>query len=337
MAQVLVLVERNATDGSVRRSTCALLTVARRLGTPVAVLCGPSDHRALGILGRYGAERICLAERTAAGAFPATAKADVLVNLAKRESPAAILITSGYAGQEIAARVAVRLDSGIITDAVEVRPGDEGPTALQKCLAGSYLVESAVVRGTAVITVRPEAAKPEPAPVDPVVEPVDVEFSEPASAMRLVSSEAKDDATHPVLGMADVIVAGGRGLGSHDAFGLIKRLAEALGGAAAGSHTAAELGWCPRELEIGLPGTTVHPRLYLANGISGSVRHRAGMQGSKTIVAIDDDPAAPIFRIADFGVVGDVHEVLPALLAEITRRKAQGSHGSIGTHDLAEA
>jgi electron transfer flavoprotein alpha subunit len=249
------------------------------------------------------------------------AKADILVRVAERLVPTAILIPAGYTGQEIAGRVAVRLDSGIVTDAVDVRPG---PVVVQSCLAASHLVESAVARGVPVITVRPEAAAPVPAPsrTDPGFETVSCEPSA-ARTPRLVSSSPKTTDRSPGLDTADVVVAGGRGLGSAAAFQMVARLAEALGGAVGGSHTATELGWCPRDRRVGLTGKTVHPRLYLAAGISGSVRHRAGMQGSKTVVAIADDPAAPIFRIADLGVVGDVHEVLPALLAEMTRRKAQ--------------
>jgi electron transfer flavoprotein alpha subunit len=179
---VLVLVERSPSDGTVRRSTCALLTIARRLGTPVAVLCGAADDDAVALLGRYGAEKICVAGPWAAGPC-----ADVLVGLARRMDPAAVLITSGYTGQEVAARVAVRLDSGIITDAVDIRLGSSGLTAVQVCLAASYLVVSDVVRGVPVITVRPEAAAPEAAPVEPVVEPVDIEAGTAVPSARLVS------------------------------------------------------------------------------------------------------------------------------------------------------
>lgn len=133
---------------------------------------------------------------------------------------------------------------------------------------------------------------------------------------------------------AAVVVAGGHGIGSRDSFELVSQVADALGGAVGGSHTATELGWCPREAQIDQVGRIVHPSLYLALGISGSVRHRAGMQGAETIVAIDRDPAAPIFGIADLGVVGDLHQVVPQLIAEIRRRKAQPI---VGTPEIPEA
>jgi electron transfer flavoprotein alpha subunit len=157
----------------------------------------------------------------------------------------------------------------------------------------------------------------------------------PASdrTVRRVSPARRPVDPRTDLGTAAVVVAGGRGIGSRDSFHLVDQVAEALGGAVGGSHAATELGWCPREAQIDQVGRIIHPRLYLALGISGSVRHRAGMQGARTIVAIDRDPAAPIFGIADLGIVGDLHQVVPELLAEIRRRKA---HPRIGTQDPQE-
>lgn len=338
--------------GTVRRSDCALLTVARTLGTPVAVTLAEPDAAAIRTLSRYGATRICHAAGASAEvrradarqadprSFPAAELlADLLVALAHRapEPPIAILLPADHSSHETAARVAIRLDAGLITDAIAVRPG---PVATQRCLAGSYLVESSVVRGIPVITVRPEAAVPWPAPeadtfaplvaaelipveAIPLAEPGQDPDATPAPHAEVLESRPSPRADHPALDDADIVVAGGRGLGSAHAFGLVERLAEVLGGAAAGSHTAADLGWCPRDQCVGVTGHTVHPRLYLASGISGSVRHRAGMQGAGTVVAIDADPAAPLLRMADLGVVGDATRVLPALLDEIRRRRAR--------------
>lgn len=280
MGLVLVLVQRRGADGAVCRSTRALLTIARRLGAPVAVLCGTVDAASIALLGRFGARTVCTVDFPELAEHPAAASVETLVHLARRMSPTAILIAAGRAGHEVAARLAVRLDSGIVSDAVDLRTGPQGPIAVQSVLAGSYRVESSVVRGTPVFTVRAEAVAPEAAPVVATVHHVGMRFP-----------------------------------------GHVR--ADALGGAVGGSHTATELGWCPREAMIDQVGRVIHPRLYLALGISGSVRHRAGMQGAGTIVAIDRDPAAPIFRVADLGIVGDLHEVVPELLAEIRRRKAQ--------------
>jgi electron transfer flavoprotein alpha subunit len=324
---VLVLVERSRADATVCRSTCALLTIARRLGTPVAVLCGPADAAGIARLGRFGATIVCTVNSREMAEHPAAARVETLVQLCRRMSPTAILISSGHTGQEIGARVAVRLDSGIISDAIDIRMSRDGcPVAVQSVLADSYRVESSVVRGTPVFTVRAGAVTPEEAPVDPTVRTVQVTFPVSVQAVRLVSRVPRSVAGYrPDLATAAVVVAGGHGIGSRDSFHLVDRVAEALGGAVGGSHTATELGWCPRHARIDQIGRIVHPRLYLALGISGSVRHRAGMQGAGTIVAINDDPAAPIFGIADLGVLGNLHRVVPELLAEIRRRKAQPS------------
>jgi electron transfer flavoprotein alpha subunit len=336
---VLVLVARDDAGG-ILRSSLALVTLAKRLGAPAAVVCGEVDVDAVpvGVLGRYGATRII-----AVGGDAAEQAADVLVEvsalveLARREDPAAILLSSTAHGREVAARVAVRLDSGVLADAVDVVPGPGGPVAIQEAFTGSCMVGSAARRGIPVITVRVDAAVPEPAAVrEPVhVESVAVDAGEArcsgdrARVLRRVPKPAA--ARKPDLAAAAVVVAGGRGVGSADGFELLGRVADALGGAVGGSHAAADQGWCPQDAQIDQTGATVSPRLYLACGISGSVRHRAGMQDSRTIVAIDKDPTAPIFRIADFGVVGDLQRVLPALLGEIAQRRARNPHAATAT------
>jgi electron transfer flavoprotein alpha subunit len=321
VAPVLVLVERAGTDATVCRSAGALLTLARRLGRPVAVLCGPVDAASVASLGRFGAATVCTVSSPAVDRYPAAARVEILVELARRMSPTAILVASGRAGQEIAARVAVRLDAGIVCDAVDVRMSPDGPVAVQSVLSGSYLVESRVVRGVPVFAVRTEAVALSVAPVKPMIHHVEMTFPGDVRATRLVSRVPRSAGRRPDLATAAVVVAGGHGVGSRDSFALVGRVADALGGAVGGSRTATELGWCPREARIDQTGRIVEPRLYFALGISGSVRHRAGMQRAATIVAIDHDPAAPIFRIADLGVVGDLHEVVPQLLAEIQRRR----------------
>jgi electron transfer flavoprotein alpha subunit len=271
------------------------------------------DEGDVALLGRYGATEIWWPETVAD-------ETAVLAVVARRLIPAAILIASTTRGQETAARLAIRLDSGIITDAVDVRPG---PVAVQRCLAGSHLVESTVIRGIPIITVRPEAAVPVPSPATPALHAIAVEPSK-TRAPRIVATP-KPRTPRPALDHADIVVAGGRGIGSHADFAVLADIAEALGAALAGSHTAAELGWIPPEARVGLTGATVQPRLYLACGVSGSVRHRAGMQGAETVVAIGDDPAAPIFKLAELGVVGDARTILPALLKEI-RARTQSPH-----------
>jgi electron transfer flavoprotein alpha subunit len=318
---VLVLID--TADGGIRKASLELLTLARRLGDPAAVLCGPAEPQLAEILGRYGATTVYAVEAPELDEYLVVPKAEALAELARRTSPAAVLVTSGPEGKEVAARVAVRLDSGIVTDAVDVQPGPEGPVLTQSVCAGSWLTESRVRRGTPVITVRPNAVRPEPAPApaEPVVEKVDITFTAAARGSRVTSRTPKTTTGRPDLTDAVVVVSGGRGVGSPEAFGLIERVADAFGAAVGASRAATDLKWYPHEFQIGQTGKTVAPQLYLAAGISGAVQHRAGMQGSRTIVAVNKDPKAPIFGIADFGVVGDLHTVLPALIDEIAKRK----------------
>jgi electron transfer flavoprotein alpha subunit len=311
VAEVLVLAERDKP-----RATCALLTVARRLGTPAAVLGGRADPAITALLGRFGATTIHSVTAPEVDAHPVAARVEMLSHLARNRPPAAILIASGRDGLEIAGRVAVRLDSGVLSDVIDVAAGPDGPVATQSVQSGAYLVESRVVRGVPILAVRTEHVTVTPAPVTPAISPVRVPFSDRVRAVR-GRTEPSD------LSTAAVVVAGGRGVGSEAGFDLVRRLAAALDGVAAGSHAAAEQGWCPREMLVDQVGTIVHPSLYLALGVSGSLRHRCGMHGAGTIVAIDRDPDAPIFQLSDLGAVGDVHQVVPELLAEIERRRAQ--------------
>jgi electron transfer flavoprotein alpha subunit len=319
VAEILVLVERN--DGVVRKATLELLTLARRLGEPAALVCGSVDDAVVEVLGAYGATRVYVVEHPDLEDYLVAPKADALVAVVRQAAPATVLVTAGREGTEVAARAAVRLDSGIITGAVDVVPGEDGPLTTQAVAADTWTTQSQVVRGTPIITVRPNAAVPEEAPTKPVVESVPVTVGERSRGAAVVRRTPKVSTGRPDLADASVVVAGGRGMGSGEAFEVLERLADELGGAVAASRAATDLGWYGHDFQIGQTGRTVAPQLYLASGISGAIQHRAGMQGSKTIVAINKDPKAPIFAIADLGVVGDAHEVLPALVSEVRRRK----------------
>jgi electron transfer flavoprotein alpha subunit len=320
MAEVLVLVERS--DGTVRKAGLELLTLARRLGEPAALVFGPAEDAVLKVLGEHGASCVYVVDQPDLDTYLVAPKAEALVAVVSRISPAAVLVTAGPEGTEIAARAAVRLDSGIITNAVDVTAGEGGPIAHQSVFAGSWSTESQVVRGTPIITVRPNVVPPRAAPGQPRVETVAVDVSDAARSARIAGRRPKNVIGRPDLADASAVVAGGRGMGSADGFTTLERLADALGGAVAASRAATDLGWYGHDFQVGQTGKTVTPQLYFACGISGAIQHRAGMQGSRTIVAINKDPKAPIFSIADLGVVGDVHTVVPALIDEIERRKA---------------
>jgi electron transfer flavoprotein alpha subunit len=318
VSEVLVITERSA--GGVRKPSLELLTIARRLGEPSAVLFGAVDDAVVAQLGEYGAQKVYVAQDPAIAEHLVVPKVDVITAIAQRVHPAAVLITSGSEGKDVAGRVAVRLGSGIITDAIDVRPGAEGLEADQSVVAGEWVATSTIVRGTPVVTVMPNAATPEPAPVTPVVEAADVELGDAARRAKIIDRSPKAATGRPELADAAVIVSGGRGVGSAAAFTLIEQLADMLGGAVGASRAATDEQYYPHDFQIGQTGKTVAPQLYIANGISGAIQHRAGMQGSKTVVAVNKDPKAPIFSVADFGVVGDLHSVIPQLIAEITKR-----------------
>jgi electron transfer flavoprotein alpha subunit len=315
---VLVLVER--ADGAVRKPTLELLTLARRLGDPVALVLGPADDDTVATLGRYGAGTVYVVDAPELTDYLVVPHAEAVTEVARQVDPVCVLVTSGPDGKEIAARVAVALDSGIITDAVDIAPSDSGPVVTQSVFSGSWLADSTVTSGTPVVTVRPNSATPEEAPTTPTVQQADVAFSDLARTAKVTGTTAKESTGRPDLTDAAIVVAGGRGMGSPEAFGMLEQLADALGGAVAASPAATDMGWYGHEFQVGQTGKTVAPQLYLASGISGAIQHRAGMQGSKTIVAVNKDPKAPIFAIADFGVVGDLHTIVPAVIEELGKR-----------------
>jgi electron transfer flavoprotein alpha subunit len=314
MSEVLIVVEH--ADLHVAKPALELLTLARRLGEPVAVVFGETDDTITKALGEYGATRVLSVTDPAITNYLVAPKAEALAQIADNVRPAAILITSTPEGKEIAGRLAVKLGSGLITDATDI--ADDGTTT-QSVFAGNWTVSAAVTHGAPVITVKPNAVTPEPGPTEPASEQIEVRISDAAKTARIVNSEPKKASGRPELTEAAVVVSGGRGTGGD--FTAIEELADALGGAVGASRAAVDAGWYPYAYQIGQTGKTVSPQLYIAAGISGAIQHRAGMQTSKAIVAVNKDPEAPIFALADLGIVGDLHKVLPTLIEEIKKRK----------------
>ncbi|MGY3684320.1 electron transfer flavoprotein subunit alpha/FixB family protein [Streptomyces sp. TE33382] len=320
MAEVLVFVDH--VDGAVRKPTLELLTLARRLGDPVAVAVGAGAAGTAGVLAEHGAVRVLAAQGPEFAEYLVVPQVDALVAAFGVVSPVAVLVPSSAEAKEIAARFAVRTGSGIVTDAVDVEAGGSGPVAVQSVFAASFTTRSRVVRGVPVITVKPNSAPVEAAPAAGEVQELAVEFSDLSAAARVVSRTPRESTGRPELTEAAIVVSGGRGVNGAENFPLIEALADSLGAAVGASRAAVDAGWYPHSSQVGQTGKSVSPQLYIASGISGAIQHRAGMQTSKTIVAINKDAEAPIFDLVDYGVVGDLFDVVPQLTEEINNRKA---------------
>ncbi len=319
MSQILVVVDH--AEGAVKKPTYEMLTLAARVGEPSAVFIGPKDKgsEVAEAVKKYGAGTVYVVDDAELKGYLVAPKAEALQQIIEQVSPGAVLIASSAEGKEIAGRLAIKTGSGLITDAVDLEADGDTPVTTQSVFAGSYTVKAKVTRGTPIITVKPNSATPQEAEGAGTVEEVSVTISDAAKGAQIVASQPRKATGRPELTEAAIVVSGGRGTGGK--FEPVEDLADALGAAVGASRAAVDSGWKPHSYQIGQTGKTVSPQLYLAAGISGAIQHRAGMQTSKTIVAVNKDEEAPIFELVDFGVVGDLHTVLPAVTEEVKQRK----------------
>ena len=318
----LVLVDLSP-SGTLRSSAAELIGAASAIGTPVALaVAAPGSADRLGKeLADLGAAHVMVAETDQAGTAVVGPVVDALTAAAAALAPEAVLVPNSIQGRDAAARFAVRTGAALAADAVGVSRDEEGVVAHHSVYGGAYLTDSAAANGTLVITLRQGSSSLRADAQEPSVEVLAAPASGAPDATITRCEETGTVSTRPELRGASVVVSGGRGLGSGENFALVESLADALGGAVGASRAAVDAGYVAQAMQVGQTGVTVAPDLYIALGISGAIQHRAGMQTAKTIVAVNKDPDAPIFDIADFGVVGDLFTVVPQLVAAIEEKR----------------
>ncbi|WP_040836971.1 electron transfer flavoprotein subunit alpha/FixB family protein [Nocardia brevicatena] len=317
MAEVLVLIEH--AEGALKKISTELLSAARVLGEPSAVVVGVpgTTDKLSDALAAAGAEKIYVAESDDAEGYLVTPKVDVLAGLAESASPAAVLVAASAEGKEVSGRLAARIGSGLLSDVVAV---NSDGSAVHSIFGGAYTVEAKTNGDVPIISVRPGSI--EINAQAGAGEKVTVEVpAQEEGVVKIVSREPIVGGDRPELTEANIVVSGGRGVGSADNFSVVESLADSLGAAVGASRAAVDSGYYPGQFQVGQTGKTVSPQLYIALGISGAIQHRAGMQTSKTIVAVNKDEEAPIFEIADYGIVGDLFNVAPQLTEEVKKHK----------------
>jgi electron transfer flavoprotein alpha subunit len=309
MAEVWVFVEQ---DGDTPTTLgLELLARGRELGNVTAILLGPGSDAVFAALGDHGASRVLHAD--SGDRLPSAPVAAALADRARSETPDLILFGQAYNDRDIAGRLAARLGVGVLSNAIDVRLGGGGVETDHEILGGTLVATAGASRGPYLVVVRPKSFVAAPAGGGaPAVEALELPDSGPSEA-KITESQVEERAG-PQLSEAAVVVSGGRGLGSPEAYDLVERLGKRLGAATGATRAIVDAGWVPYAKQVGQTGKTVKPEVYIACGISGAMQHLVGMKDSKTIIAINKDPDAPIFSIADLGVVGDVHKVLPKLI-----------------------
>jgi electron transfer flavoprotein alpha subunit len=323
MAGVWVFAE--TVDGTPKPVVLELLTKARSLGEATAVALGPGATKSAKTLGEYGAKKVYVHEDAAFRDVLATPAVDLLARLVEKDKPDLLIFGMTYDGRDIASRLSARLGTALIANATDITSKDGGWAIVSPMFGGSLLVTTVPkTTGPTIVLIRPKAVTAEPensaaAPqVETLTDPVDT--SKPVA--RVLRRET-EKASGPKLEDAAIIVSGGRGLGAPENFKMVDELAAELGAAVGASRAVVDAGWKPYAFQIGQTGKTVKPSVYIALGISGAMQHTVGMKGARTIIAINKDPEAPIFKLADLGVVGDVHKIVPQLIQEVRSRKGK--------------
>ncbi len=323
MAGVWVFAE--TVDGTPKPVVLELLTKARALGNTTAVALGPAAAKSAEALGKYGAKKVYVHEDPAFREILATPAVDLLTRLIEKDKPDLVIFGMTYDGRDVASRLSARLGTALVANATDVMTRNGGWAIVSPMFGGSLLVTTVPkAKAPTLVLIRPKAVTAEPeastgAPeVETLTDPVDT-----SKAVARVLRRETEKASGPRLEDAAIIVSGGRGLGAPENFKMLDELAAELGAAVGASRAVVDAGWKPYSFQIGQTGKTVKPTVYIALGISGAMQHTVGMKGARTIIAINKDPEAPIFKLADLGVVGDVHKIVPQLIQEVRSRKGK--------------
>ena len=323
MAGVWVFAE--TVDGMPKPVVLELLTKARSLGETTAIALGPGASKSAETLGKYGAKKVYIHEDAAFRDVLATPAVELLARLVLKDQPDLVIFGMTYDGRDIASRLSARLGTALIANATDITARSGSWAVVSPMFGGSLLVTTVPkAKAPTLVLIRPKAITAEPAAsaataqVETLTDPVDT--SKPVA--RVLRRET-EKASGPKLEDAAIIVSGGRGLGAPENFKMLDELAAELGAAVGASRAVVDAGWKPYSFQIGQTGKTVKPTVYIALGISGAMQHTVGMKGAKTIIAINKDPDAPIFKLADLGVVGDVHKIVPQLIQEVRSRKGK--------------
>ncbi len=324
MGELWVVVDHDG--GEPRKVTLQMLTAGRRLAGELgldlaAVFVGNGFENARDVLAAYGAGKAIVAEHPDLGGYFLQPAIDALAALVRERAPEAVLFASTEGGKDLASGVAAKAGAGVVADATDLEVADGRLLATKAVFGGATVTKCRVRSGPQVLCVKPNAFVAEESPAPMIEERVEVAVPDEARRARVVERVKQEAGGRPTVEEASIVVSGGRGLGDASNFRLVEDLADVLGAGVGASRAAVDAGWYPHQHQVGQTGKTVSPQLYIAVGISGAIQHRAGMQTAKTVIVINKDADAPLFQLADFGIVGDLFKVVPALTEEIKRRK----------------
>jgi electron transfer flavoprotein alpha subunit len=326
MGELLVLIDH--TEGQPRKLSLQMLAAANQVAgqtgdTVAAVWLGEGASGAAEVLGKHGAAKLYAWDSADAQGYVTLPQVEALEQVLETSGAEALLFASTNHVKDVAARLAIRADAGVITDATGLEVVDGKLQATKEVFGGELITRCTFADGKKQFVGISNNAFPveetDGGPAEVVA--IDVSLSELATKSKVTSVEKQVDADRPDIAEAAIVVSGGRGLGKEEGFELIEKLADLLGAGVGASRAATDAGWYPHRYQIGQTGRTVSPMLYIGSGISGAIQHRAGMQTSQHIVAVNKDAEAPIFQIADFGIVGDLYNVVPKLIEELEARK----------------